>query len=1138
MTYRMRKGQYLSWSGHLRSARDVYSEIVTAHPEDMDALTALGLVHFWTGDISNAKKTFETVLKRKANDSFAFNAYLRVLIANGEPSRALELAAPADKNTGGKDAELGLIRATLEPDLAGQFLARASEDPDVQRRQYAFRAQQAIGRGDHEIGLRLAKEFSASHANNVDALMDVANALALADQRLAARGAYEQAAKIAPDKFEPRLGLARMASREGRLSGSLAQYRKIVEDDPESLEGWLGVLRTARLMDDVAGADEAIAAAEKIAPRSAVVQDEKLKLYLQGSRLAKFQKCLNSWTADDPGAALVWRARWAAARGEPVDTEAIRSRLDPLATERFAALARFLPEPEVLEKAMKAPAGARARIARALAVALEPDLARKIAANNPESERAQIEALASGWWAYAATPFAFLDDLKLQFDAQARTIWLADQWQKRLRTMAVEADSPLQDEWWLQRSLWLERWNERWNSAEASEDLQQCLAKRFAHGISLAEIRNAWRLSEKSFTDENNYAARLTRARWRQYRFAFTPAIDLLRELSRDYPQAVEPLQREAAILRASGRWEESAAVYSAPGRGDLITAQFRLDRAEILRRMRRPVEAAELYRFLQGQQFDEAELYRGVAEMYAAESLPDKAAFWLEEGLVHHPGAPALLEYKAQQLRKSKRFSDLAALLEKNAGAAWINPDIVAPALPFLSGAATTRITTAPAWIFGWQWLPFERLSSHSVGSVEEGAVNALSEHDARTALGVYQQITAAKIPDSDAWYVAARLYDFNSLLPESKRAFQSSLALGVGRLDAETGELVEQARSLNPAAAAREFSARLDDRPYERALQSALVSALLRAGAVTAAEKAMEPLIDAAPDDPEVRMLEAQVRSASGRVRQGRALYSSVLRLDPLSYDAEAGRLALADADEFGASIGYEHSFLRDTTGTGAKRADWEDTFWGGFWRRPFQQTFSLEYHHLDRFGEAADQINLGYAKKLTEHWIVRASEATALNGSFIPDWRVGAGASYRLADTLSAELDFNHLHFSDVAVSQLIPGLVWRWHPHFTSFFRVYASDAEFRGGLSNQTLTYSMGSSWEWTRQSWLQVRYSIGDEDNSNLVRNLVGENGFQSIGIKARLGWNHRFALEPSYIFESHRQFQVHSLGLVFGYAY
>lgn len=1112
--------------------------MVSAHPDDMDALTALGLVQFWTGDTANARKSFETVLKKQPNDSFAFNALLRVLMAAGEPSRALELAKEWDEKAKGKDAELGLIRAVLEPDQAEKYLSRASDDVDVQRRQNALRAQLEIALGRHESGLRIVKDFAGSHTNNVDALLDVANALALADQRLAARDAYEQAARLAPEKIEPRLGIARMASREGRLSGSFALYRKIAQDDPESLEGWLGVLRTARLMDDAAAADEAIAAAEKIAPHSAVVQEEKLKLYLQGGRLAEFRKSLDAWNTDDPGAALLWRARWSAARGESVDVEAIRSRLDPLDPERFALLAHFLSESEVLEKAEKAPASARVRISRALAIALNPELARKVAAKNSDAERAQVEALASGWWAYAATPFAYLEELKLQFDAQARTIWLADQWQKRLRTMAVEADSSLQEEWWLERALWFEQWKNRWNTVEASDDLQQRLTKYFRRNISLESVRDAWRLAEKAFTDENIYSATLARARWRQYRFEYTAAVELLRDLSRGYPQAVEPLQREAAILRASGRWEESAGIYAAPGRGHLITPQIRLEQADILRRLRRPVEAAELYRSLQKQQFDEAELYRDVAEMYAAEGLPDRATLWIDEGLERHPGSPALLEYKSLLLRKSKQFSQLADLIEKNAGAAWLNPDIVAPALPFLTDEAKARITKSPAWIFNWQWLPFERLSDHSLGSLEEAATKALADHDARTALGVYQQIIAARIPDSDAWYAAARLYDFNALFPESERAFQNSRELGVGRLDAETGELVEQTRRMNPAAAAREFSLRLNDRPYERALRSGLVSALLRAGEVAAAEKAMEPLIDAAPDDPEVRMLEAQVRAASGRVRQGRSLDSSVLRLDPLSYDAEAGRLALADADEFGASIGYEHSFLRDTTGTGAKRPDWDDTFIGGFWRRPFQQTFSLEFHHMNRFGESADQLSLGYAKKLTDRWIVRASEGTALNGNFIPDWRVGVGASYRLADALYGELDFNHLHFSDVAVSQLIPGLVWRWHPHFTSFFRVYASDAEFRGGLSNQTLTYSLGSSWEWTRQSWLQVRYSIGDEDNSNLVRNLVGENGFQSVGIKARLGWNHRFALEPSYTFEIHRQFEVQSVGLALGYSY
>ena len=311
-----------------------------------------------------------------------------------------------------------------------------------------------------------------------------------------------------------------------------------------------------------------------------------------------------------------------------------------------------------------------------------------------------------------------------------------------------------------------------------------------------------------------------------------------------------------------------------------------------------------------------------------------------------------------------------------------------------------------------------------------------------------------------------------------------------------------------------------------------------MVRRGEPAAAEKALQPLIESAPDDPEVRLIAAQVKASEGRVRQARSLDQSILRADPLSYDARAGRLSLNDANEFGFTAGYNHSFLKDTSSSGTALPDWNETFAAGYWHRPNQQTFSMDIHHFSRFGLKADQLNLAYAKKLNDRWIVRLSEGTALSGQFIPVWRVGAGTSRRLTSQLFADLDFNHLHFSDVSVWQAIPGITWRWHPHLTTFSKIYLSQSELKGGLFNQVITYSFGTSWEFSNQSSVQIRYSIGGEDASNVTRNLIGENGFQSLGLNLKLGWRHRFSIEPNFSYETHQKFDSYSPGLSFSYAY
>jgi YaiO family outer membrane protein len=353
----------------------------------------------------------------------------------------------------------------------------------------------------------------------------------------------------------------------------------------------------------------------------------------------------------------------------------------------------------------------------------------------------------------------------------------------------------------------------------------------------------------------------------------------------------------------------------------------------------------------------------------------------------------------------------------------------------------------------------------------------------------------------------------------------------LGLGRPDAAVSELTQESRR-RPVEVAREFARRLDTQPDDPALRKGLVTALLRAGEANGAALALAPLVTAAPDDPEVRMLAAEVKGAQGRIRQGRSLYNSILRNDPLAADAHAGLLALAEYSEWGVSAGYEYDVVRDTSDLGAGFADWQEAFLSTYWRRPFRQTWTLEYRWYDRHEAQAHQLGLDWTRALGRDWILRLNAAGAQDEEIIAQWRLGGGISRRLADTVWVGLDGRYLDFVDVNVWQLIPGVTWRWHPRGTIEGRLYLSENRFETGTTEASLTWLVQASWQIGRQSLATLFYAQGDEDSLDPIPGLIANDRYLSVGGSLRLGLNRHWVLQPAYRFERHEQFDLHGLGL------
>ena len=258
----------------------------------------------------------------------------------------------------------------------------------------------------------------------------------------------------------------------------------------------------------------------------------------------------------------------------------------------------------------------------------------------------------------------------------------------------------------------------------------------------------------------------------------------------------------------------------------------------------------------------------------------------------------------------------------------------------------------------------------------------------------------------------------------------------------------------------------------------------------------------------------------------------YLPKTRHEPLAYDLKHERIYQREPLQYGMATGYEYSALRNTTGTGASRPDWQEYFASGYVREPEVQSLALEYRWYRRFDSTANQVNAYYARGWMGDWMMRLNGGAAASGDFIPRWRLGGGGSYRWNGDFQTHLDFAYLKFADVEVFQFIPGLSYRWNKAWSSDASIYVSENRLRTGAASTSLTYSLAMQYQYGTYSWLRFRGSFGDEGADNVTRNLIGGQDFWSAGVSWRIGSANGWSLEPGYRFERHQQFEMHAISL------
>jgi YaiO family outer membrane protein len=1146
---RMKEAQLLARMGRLNSAQAIYEELLEVSASG-EIRTLLAMTHQWQGDWARAEVLLAVALRESREDSLPSLAQLRGLVSMGQVSRAWTMAIQQDLATGQADAEIGMVLAGIAGGIDAfehldAFASRPTPDVGIAQGQTALRARHWARLGRTDRALEFLQSIAESQPPHYDAFIEAANGYTAVGEQALARRYYLRALELTPERVDAWLGLARLASREGRLNGSLAIYQKLTTDNPEAFEGWLGQIHMAQLLDDLELAETALREAWRLAPRSALLHREHLRLALLRGDLEGFRDGVRDYLRDQPSdrVAHLMNARLRWAESEAVALDEVRALFDPLAPELGSQVMQLALRisgdlTSTLEHLPKSPApelieASSGKLAEWMAVLGERNAARELANRGHPSSIRWVNQLASGWWAYMSGPMAVYDLLARDLDPQARAIWLASLTQNRLRTLAIETESALEDEWLLHRALWFHRWQGRRNSVEAALDLVQTIrgmVSGWETGVTSLEIQEAWRESEQPLEDET-LSRRMVQARWKQYRFDYAGALQNYQQIERAHPESTNPVQAQAQVLRASGRWSEAVILLRRLAAVEDPPPLIRLDYAELLRRLGRFDEARQQLETLAATGFDEPELYLHRIGIARSEGSDAAEQHWLRTGLERFPNATGLVRYQAELWLEQQRTKELAQLLVGRPAAAWCNPDHLSVAWMSMDSVQRQKILESAAWWFNWQWLPWERIEARSVAELERRSEVAAAAGQPALALRYLTSALDAQIPDSELWLKAARLYDFNGQREESALAYELAEQLGLGRPDAIVSRLTQDSRR-RPIEIAREFARRLEDQPDDPALQKGLVTALLRSGEVHGAALALAPLLTGAPEDIEVRMLAAEVKSAQGRIRQARSLYNSILRNDPLAADAHAGLIALGDVSEWGISAGYEYDALQDTSGAGAEFEDWQEAFVSTYWRRPFRQTLALEYRWFDRHDARAQQIGLDWARALDRDWVARLSAAGAQDADIIAKWRAGGGISHRLTETLWAGLDARFLDYTDVNVWQVIPSATWRWHPRSTMEGRLFLSDNQFKGGGAETSLTWLFQASWEFSRQSVLTLFYAQGDENSLDPIPGLIANDQYLSVGANFRFWLNRHWSIQPSYRFESHDQFDLHGLGL------
>src|SRR5512145_3471181 len=158
-------------------------------------------------------------------------------------------------------------------------------------------AHAAVARGDGERALELLECAVAAAPRSVEALLDLGQLHIDAERFAAAESALRKAVHLARDAPSPRLALAFVLSRQGKLDESITQLRKLLERHPGNADAWFNLGNVYRTHGAVSDAARCFARAAALQPGN---PDAAINLGLvlaQSERLEDAEAALVSFLA-------------------------------------------------------------------------------------------------------------------------------------------------------------------------------------------------------------------------------------------------------------------------------------------------------------------------------------------------------------------------------------------------------------------------------------------------------------------------------------------------------------------------------------------------------------------------------------------------------------------------------------------------------------------------------------------------------------------------------------------------------------------------------------------------------------------------------------------------------------------------
>ncbi len=346
---KIKEARYLSWLSRHYSAGNRYRAVLREHPNHADALAGYGNALFWQSNWRQAEKVLaQAISLADPADLAARTTYFRVLAKQGRASDAYRHAVELDQVTGHRDAGLGMFIADMlgavgKYDDGLGYVMRPTPDVDLQVRQLAYQAQEAVNRTGRGQAVVMAEGIVTRFPNQYNAYVAAGDILAREDLERDAAAMYARGIALSPEREEALLGRARIARTRGRHDDALQLFQNVVEANPESINGWIGVAEMSRFKGDYERSWRALETAHTIAPESSTVFREKLKLAHAQEDTGRFEHVLQQFRRAQPTDPYVaiWDARARADKGQAVD---ISGALDPMSPELNAEALEVLRE--------------------------------------------------------------------------------------------------------------------------------------------------------------------------------------------------------------------------------------------------------------------------------------------------------------------------------------------------------------------------------------------------------------------------------------------------------------------------------------------------------------------------------------------------------------------------------------------------------------------------------------------------------------------------------------------------------------------------------------------------------------------------------------------------------------------------